>query len=607
MPSLIILLLAIGLVRVSTFEYAALEHAVANGDAEKVGKLLTNGASVHFRTAAGATLLHIAAQSGQHACTSLLLMAGVDKAAVDTQGATPLHLAALHGHTQVAALLLAHDDNGGVRGTLIEARDGKQSTPLHLACLNGHSSTVDLLLGRGASLEARGREGATPLIYACTHGQSAVAEQLLKAGASARATTAHGTTALHAAVLGGYAGTVATLLESQVSLEVVSADGYTAASLAAAILAQRFLVFVELNLEYASGLLRKDVAALQTAASDDGTNDGGGSMSDEGVAALVPLLLGWEKAGAAGGIDQLGGHFRRAMERMGSGGLLESAALLFKPTAQRVPQEKARMVRGILHRTGLPSSCDRVRVSELNGGESLTWTKPTVITEALDATTRLTSTLATRASLLEVAGSVRYSSATAHEHAQLPRGVAAKIQAAAAADPSTAPTLRELLRTLDEPQQSYNFLSYHPEVAAAVVPSGHAALALHDKLLRNFSRASSGVSIGRAGSWLHMHQHSASLSVQISGTKVHSTPQKITPRAAAQLACAARLLPQPPLASSGPLAGLDPCAALLPAQPSGGQRPDGGRPRERRRTRMRPCQANGHERQGADGVQRRAR
>ena len=38
---------------------------------------------------------------------------------------------------------------------------------------------------------------------------------------------------------------------------------------------------------------------------------------------------------------------------------------------------------------------------------------------------------------------------------------------------------------------------------------------MYESVLHGYSRGTRGVSIGGAGSWIHMHEHFASLSVQV--------------------------------------------------------------------------------------------
>jgi len=90
-----------------------------------------------------------------------LLAAGAD-AKVEAGKYTPLHAAAWRGHHQVAAVLLA-------AGADVGAKDSDGHTPLHKAAWNGHLSTVTALLAAGADPKAE-VDRYTPLHAAAGRG-----------------------------------------------------------------------------------------------------------------------------------------------------------------------------------------------------------------------------------------------------------------------------------------------------------------------------------------------------------------------------------------------------------------------------------------------------
>ncbi len=89
----------------------ALQHAVSQGDAELLSRLLTmRSANVNLRTTMGwggyKTLLHTAVGNGHLDCVRVLLAhPDVDLYAKDKDGKTPLELAEKYGHDDIAALL----------------------------------------------------------------------------------------------------------------------------------------------------------------------------------------------------------------------------------------------------------------------------------------------------------------------------------------------------------------------------------------------------------------------------------------------------------------------------------------------------------------------
>jgi hypothetical protein len=107
-------------------------------DAERIKKLLEEGADPNIRDRGGNTPLHFAASKGCAEVARLLLRHGADPNAQDKNGETPLHVAAYGGHVDVARLLLEHGADPSIRN-----RDGK--TPLDLARESGHREVVSLI------------------------------------------------------------------------------------------------------------------------------------------------------------------------------------------------------------------------------------------------------------------------------------------------------------------------------------------------------------------------------------------------------------------------------------------------------------------------------
>jgi hypothetical protein len=125
-------------------------------DAERVKKLLEEGADPNIRDGDGNTPLHFAASKGCAEVARLLLEHGADPNAQDKSGETPLHVAASMGHVDVVRLLLERGADPSIRN-----REGK--TPLDIARERGHREVVSLIegwLGRGGKPS---RPGAAPV------------------------------------------------------------------------------------------------------------------------------------------------------------------------------------------------------------------------------------------------------------------------------------------------------------------------------------------------------------------------------------------------------------------------------------------------------------
>ena len=75
---------------------------------------------------------------------------------------TVLHIAARQGHAEFAAMLLK-------AGADVEARDSEAATPLHPAAHYGHDEVVRVLLAANAAVDARRIYSLTPLHLAAVH------------------------------------------------------------------------------------------------------------------------------------------------------------------------------------------------------------------------------------------------------------------------------------------------------------------------------------------------------------------------------------------------------------------------------------------------------
>ncbi|EWY84207.1 hypothetical protein FOYG_13970 [Fusarium oxysporum NRRL 32931] len=104
--------------------------------------------------------LHVASKTGFYEIASLLIGAGANCNATDSQGMTPLHVASFHNHSKIVALLLS-EAPVPVVDVNAEADDGR--TSLHLASLQGNELIVKALLQKNASIDATDKTGMTPL------------------------------------------------------------------------------------------------------------------------------------------------------------------------------------------------------------------------------------------------------------------------------------------------------------------------------------------------------------------------------------------------------------------------------------------------------------
>ena len=102
----------------------------------------------------------------------VLMVAGADLHAQDSEGNCPLHTAAIEGHAKVVAQLLSEGAN-------VNALNYQRRTSLHLASMRGHTDAVHLLLCRGAQLERRDATGYLPIFYACQGNFTAIVHHFI--------------------------------------------------------------------------------------------------------------------------------------------------------------------------------------------------------------------------------------------------------------------------------------------------------------------------------------------------------------------------------------------------------------------------------------------
>ncbi|KAK1468851.1 hypothetical protein CMEL01_00618 [Colletotrichum melonis] len=107
----------------------------------------------------GAGLLCVAAEEGNVAIISLLLVNGADPHFADKTGQTPLWVAAGKGHLDATRSLV----DAGARVDMINSAD---QSPLFIAAAEGHSNVVQYLLQVGADSKLEDQNGRTPLAFA---------------------------------------------------------------------------------------------------------------------------------------------------------------------------------------------------------------------------------------------------------------------------------------------------------------------------------------------------------------------------------------------------------------------------------------------------------
>ncbi|KAK8243431.1 hypothetical protein HDK90DRAFT_409640 [Phyllosticta capitalensis] len=116
--------------------YTPLHHAVLHDKMKATKLLISHGANVNARTAAGVTVLHFAAENSL-GLFKYLLEAGAEPNAITHDGNLPLHIAASLGKSRIVSLLL---ESGS-----IDARNAKGMSPKFCALAAGQAHTSELI------------------------------------------------------------------------------------------------------------------------------------------------------------------------------------------------------------------------------------------------------------------------------------------------------------------------------------------------------------------------------------------------------------------------------------------------------------------------------
>ena len=226
----------------------ALVRAKAPINAQGHGQGSTVGAGVDVDSP-----LMLACEVGRSPIVLMLIAAGADIGAVNSDQSTALHTASERGHPEVVRALLAAGasvhvvkrngwaalhcgcagGSGEVVVALLKAGADVSATvsvgphtycPLYIACVQGHQQLVAPLLAAGSQPDSADNDGKTVLMTACQNGSSIAVDALLKAGASVNTANAAGNTSLIFACFGGVSGIVSALLSAGALVHLRNGD-----------------------------------------------------------------------------------------------------------------------------------------------------------------------------------------------------------------------------------------------------------------------------------------------------------------------------------------------------------------------------------------------
>ena len=164
--------------------------------------------------------IHVAAASGNVEIARLLLDAGADIDAGDSDNSTALGVAAMRKHGELVAFLIE-------RGADVNRRDRKADCPLSFAVYGRDEGIIQKLLDAGADLYFRNPRGETLLHISAARGVRSFVQHLLDHGAEIDALSADGSTPLGYAAMQGHAEIVKLLLDRGASPNVGGSDAMT--------------------------------------------------------------------------------------------------------------------------------------------------------------------------------------------------------------------------------------------------------------------------------------------------------------------------------------------------------------------------------------------
>ncbi|HSG28931.1 MAG TPA: ankyrin repeat domain-containing protein [Candidatus Krumholzibacterium sp.] len=168
--------------------------------------------------------IHDAVRAGDVARVRAILQAdpgAVNERDSESQFAElPIHYAATVGNVEIARLLIE-------AGAQVDAGDSDNSTALGVAGMRRHVDMVNFLLEQGANVNHRDRKADTPMSFACYRGNEAVIDILLEAGADLYFRSPNGETLLHRACQRGLPTLARRIIENGVDIDTQADHGAT--------------------------------------------------------------------------------------------------------------------------------------------------------------------------------------------------------------------------------------------------------------------------------------------------------------------------------------------------------------------------------------------
>ena len=208
--------------------FTPLHVAAQEGDVENVRLLLRAGVDPDVRNKLKQTALwQVSWQRHQRVVeiANVLIDAGANVDAADTDGWTPLHMAVRHDNRALLESLIR-------RGANVGARTNRGNTALSLAIIEERHEALRVMMKAGANVNVSNGSDYAPLQTAVWRGEVALVDMLLKHGADANAAVNPVDLPLYLAIQRGHTEIARVLLNAGAKWDV-EADGWTAIQRAA--------------------------------------------------------------------------------------------------------------------------------------------------------------------------------------------------------------------------------------------------------------------------------------------------------------------------------------------------------------------------------------
>ncbi|KAJ4443200.1 hypothetical protein ANN_04867, partial [Periplaneta americana] len=200
------------------FSATMLHIAAGSGQTKLMELLLNHHAEIEGRDGLGGTALTWAASQGHVETVRILIEQGADIDKCDHNNHSPILKAAEAGYTDVVKLLIE-------KGANVRACNKNNDTPILKAVQGGHMEIVRLLIEKDAEFNARNYNGNSPILAAAEGGYLEIVRLLVDRGANFNACNKNGNSPLLVAAKGGYLNIVRLLIHKGADFNACNKNG----------------------------------------------------------------------------------------------------------------------------------------------------------------------------------------------------------------------------------------------------------------------------------------------------------------------------------------------------------------------------------------------